>query len=332
MARIIDIICSQMFKIAYLKATYFRSALIPLFCILVIALQLIMGCVKKVQRVDPNFRSSLRNPPTYRRGDGPVVWIDEAHHNIVATKGRYEPFVEVLLRDGYVVKAFQSTFTAESLIDIGLLVIGNARHPRTVFNEDLPTPSAFTTDEIEAVYNWVSEGGALLLLSDHMPFAGAASDLGKKFGFEFNNGYVVDPNLWDPTVFNLDDGTLVDHMITRGLSETEIVKSVGTYIGQAFRAVDADPLMVLGPNYVSYTPEKAWDIKEESPYIEVTGWLQGAVKHVGEGRIAVFGDATMFSAQLSSEDMPIGMNSPESKENIQFLLNVLHWLTGKLDS
>jgi len=57
-----------------------------------------------------------------------------------------------------------------------------------------------------------------------------------------------------------------------------------------------------------------------------------AVDYRKEGRIAVFGDATMFSAQLSSEDMPIGMNSPESKENIQFLLNVLHWLTGKLDS
>ena len=130
----------------------------------------------KVQRVDTNFSPSLRNPPTYRRGDGPVIWIDEAHNNIVAIKGRYEPFIAVLLKDGYVVKAFRVPFSTNSLTEVEVLVIGNALHNRNVNNWSLPTPSAFTEVEIAAIHRWISEGGRLLLLADHMPFAGAAVD------------------------------------------------------------------------------------------------------------------------------------------------------------
>lgn len=306
--------------------------MIPLFCIIVIALQPITGCVKKVQRVDPNFHPSLRNPPTYRCGDGPVVWIDEAHNNIVATKGRYEPFVEALLRDGYVVKAFRTPFSDNSLTEVEVLVIGNALHSRNVDDWSLPTPSAFTDIEIATIHRWISEGGTLLLLADHMPYAGAAADLAAVFGMTFINGFVEDPNTWDPVEFHRAEGMLVDHAITRGGGSHEAINLIATFSGAAFTTEDAEPLMVLGPQYVSYQSTVAWQIDQNTPIVPVGGWLQGAVKQVGKGRIAVFADATMFSAQLSSEDTPIGMNSPKSKENIQFLLNIMHWLTGKLDS
>jgi hypothetical protein len=49
---------------------------------------------------------------------------------------------------------------------------------------------------------------------------------------------------------------------------------------------------------------------------------------VGKGRVAVFGEAAMFSAQLAGpQKMPIGMNSPDATQNYQLLLNVIHWLT-----
>ncbi|GAF95871.1 unnamed protein product, partial [marine sediment metagenome] len=195
----------------------------PLFYIILIALQLIMGCAKEVQRIDPNFRPSLRNPPTYRRGTGPIVWIDESHNNIVATRGRYEPFVEVLLRDGYVVKAFRTLFSDNSLAEVEVLVIGNALHSRNVDDWSLPTPSAFTDVEITAIHRWISEGGTLLLLADHMPIAGAASDLAMVFGITFINGFVEDPDTWDPIEFHRDDGTLMDHAITRGGGKHEAI-------------------------------------------------------------------------------------------------------------
>ncbi len=68
---------------------------------------------------------TLPNPPNYEAGTGPTVWIDEAHNNIVATTGRYEPFVDVLEADGYEVQAWQSEFTRDLLSDVQLLVIGN---------------------------------------------------------------------------------------------------------------------------------------------------------------------------------------------------------------
>ena len=47
----------------------------------------------------------------------------------------------------------------------------------------------------------------------------------------------------------------------------------------------------------------------------------------GSGRAAFFGEAAMFSAQLSDKQ-PMGMNAPMAEQNFQFVLNVMHWLSG----
>jgi hypothetical protein len=289
------------------------------------------------QRVDPSFRVALPNPPTYPLGGGPVVWIDEAHNNVAITAGRYGPFVEVLEADGFVVRYLRSAFTPNSLKDIELLVIAGALHDRNLENWFLleaghhptdpdPIVSAFDEREIEAVNEWVAEGGALLLLAEHMPIAGAAAQLAQAFGFTVLNGFVEDPETWDPAVFRRSDGTLADHPITGGWGEDESVEFVATFDGAAFRADGAEPLMTLGSQYVSYQPEITWQIDENTPTIPVAGWFQGAVKNYHDGRIAVFGDATMFSAQLKRNGIRMGMNSDEGTHNLQFLLNVMHWL------
>ncbi len=56
------------------------------------------------QRADPAFRAIIPTPPSHPSGEGPTVWIDEAHNNGVRTAGRYEPFVRVLEADGFVVR------------------------------------------------------------------------------------------------------------------------------------------------------------------------------------------------------------------------------------
>ena len=48
-----------------------------------------------------------------------------------------------------------------------------------------------------------------------------------------------------------------------------------------------------------------------------------------KGRVAVFGEAAMFTAQLNVwASTKMGMNGPIADQNPQFLLNVMHWLTG----
>lgn len=291
--------------------------LLPLF---------VSGCGSG-QRADPAFRPLVRDP-THAKGAGPVIWIDEAHNNVVATAGRYAPFVAALRADGYVVSPFRETFSASTLSDAKFLVIGNPLHARNIDDWSLPAPSAFTPSEVRAVHDWVTGGGSLLLLVDHMPFPGAAGDLAAAFGLRFLNGYVEDPATWEPIVFHRDDGTLRSHAVTNGASADHRVTAVATFDGSAFQAESGDPLLVLGGRYVSYHPDRSWEIDASTPYQPVAGWLQGALLKVGAGRVAVFADATMFSAQVGAPARPkLGMNTPEGAENLKLLRNVFRWLT-----
>ena len=80
-------------------------------------------------------------------------------------------------------------------------------------------------------------------------------------------------------------------------------------------------------------PVEAWEFKPTTPVIRADGMMQGAVLLFGKGRVAIFGEAAMFSAQEQIRDgerFQMGMNSPNAAQNPQFLLNVMHWLSGLL--
>ncbi len=75
----------------------------------------------------------------------------------------------------------------------------------------------------------------------------------------------------------------------------------------------------------------SWAFTETTPRVPAAGFLQGAVLRFGRGHVAVFGEAAMFTAQVSGpQRFPMGMNRPEADQNAQFLLNLMHWLTGLL--
>ena len=258
--------------------------------------------------------------PAFPSGKGPVVLIDEAHYNFHTATGRYLPFAELLRRDGYVANASAAKLTAESLNAGKVLVISNALNQKNQKDWAPPHPSAFTAEEIAAVRKWVEGGGSLLLIADHMPFAGAAGEMGRAFRIRFLSGYAVVPKTAGTLVFRKSDGTLEDHVITQGIEQ------VATFTGSSFQIDgEAQPLLVFGPHVVSMMG------RNDPKPVPVTGHLQGAVLPFGKGRMAVFGEAAMFSAQLAGPDrQPMGMNSPEARQNPQFLLNVMHWLTGLL--
>lgn len=276
--------------------------------LLLIALTMALG---PQQVADTGFRPPIEKP-AYPPNAGPVVLIDEAHSNFHTATGRYLPFAELLRRDGYIVKPSAARFTGELLRSARVMVVANAR---------VETAPAFTADEVEAVRDWVAGGGSLLLIADHPPFTAAGQQLAKAFGVRFRNAAAVNPKERSGRlVFRRSDGTLMDHSITRGLEE------VATFTGCSFELEAAgEPLLVFGPEVYAYAQQN-----DPNP-IPLKGHLQGAVLTFGKGRVAVFGEAAMFSAQLSGPDRhPMGMNAPIAKQNSNFLLNVLHWLTGLL--
>ncbi|HEX6913520.1 MAG TPA: DUF4350 domain-containing protein [Longimicrobium sp.] len=273
--------------------------------------------------------------PAFAAGAGPVVLVDEAHVNFHTADGRYYAFAQLLRRDGYVVRGLREPFTRASLGDARVLVIANALHPRNDSDWILPTPSAFTADEIAALEAWVREGGSLLLIADHMPFPGAADAVGAAFGVAMGNGFAYDSTEQQSRFrFSRANGLLADHPVTNGRGREERVDSVDSFTGQAFRLMrpDAQPLLTLGPGTVLLMPEVAWQFSPLTPRMRADGLLHGAVLRHGRGRVAIFGEAAMFSGQLAGpERRPMGMNDPTAPQNVQFLLNVMHWLTGVLD-
>src|SRR6185436_10088602 len=73
-----------------------------------------------------------------------------------------------------------------------ILVIANALNKRNDNYWVPPYPSAFTDEEITAVRDWVKEGGALLLIADHLPWAAAANKLASAFGVHYSGGHALD--------------------------------------------------------------------------------------------------------------------------------------------
>jgi hypothetical protein len=288
---------------------------------------------------DNSYNPPIENP-AYPQNSGPVVAIDEAHNNFHTMEGRYKPFATLLQRDGYVVRPSTSQFSAQSLQDVDILVIANPLSETNVAqvpNYSLPTPSAFTDAEIQAVRTWVENGGSLWLIADHFPWPGATDNLASAFGIHMLNGYAMRESSKDSNFyFRRSGGTeiLADNVISNGRTAAERINNqVMNFTGHAFQ-VDADrnalPLLNLGPGVVSIMATKSWQWDRNTPRIPVEGYYQGAAFRVGQGRVAVFGEAAMFSAQLK-DGTRMGMNSTGAEENYKFVLNVSHWLSGLLD-
>ena len=310
----------------------------------VLAITVAIGLVLTAERVGAQ-------EPAYVPGQEPMVLIDRGHHNFMI----YRPMnrvslVNFLESDGYRVRELDGQFDHESLNGVQIVIIAMALAPQNVARDPirpnpfvsnspdvawkLPTPSAFSEDEIAVLSEWVEAGGSLLLVFEHMPLLGAAQDLARVFGIEISNGFAVDgaslPSLEREVVeqagsvlFSRADETLVEHAVTSGRSQAERVDLIATYTGSAFRLPPgAEPLLTLKPSFVSLLPEVAWQFSEATPREQVGGWSQGGVLRVGQGRVAVFSDSWIVLEM-------VGYAEPANDP--QLLLNVLHWLSGLLD-
>lgn len=295
------------------------------------AIILAAACAVSAQQASDTSYAPPIARPAYEPGKGPVVAIDQAHFNFHTASGRYEPFAKLLRRDGYRVDSLCAAFSPESLKGVDVLVIANAVNAKNAEDWALPTPSAFTPEEIAAVRAWVEKGGSLFLIADHMPFAGAAADLARTFGVAYVNGYAragnhVQGRIGD--VFEPPAG-LRESAVTRGRDDAEKVTMAVTFTGSAFKPPkEATPVLVFADSSIALETKQAGQFPPETPKTPIDGWCQGAIMKIGKGRLAVFGEAAMFTAQLAGpQRFPVGMNSPEAPRNAQLLLNILHWLS-----
>lgn len=157
---------------------------------LAVAMALAAGVLlyRHMQVADSDYDVSVPSPAY--TGDGPRLCIDEAHNNFATARDRYGPFAGLARNDGFRVSANTSLFTPESLRACDILVIANA------LGASLPvllsaSNAAFGNAEADAAYQWVRDGGSLLLVADHEP-AGAAAE---KFRTTIRGGHEHRGNL-----------------------------------------------------------------------------------------------------------------------------------------
>lgn len=301
--------------------------LMKLFAIVAAFILFTCAVVFGQQSPDPEFDTSVARPAY--KDDGPRVMFDEAHHNFHTTEGRYKPFVDLLMNDGYRVIRNRQAFVKARLSGFKVLVIANALGAEEDDDEGADK-SAFTDEEIEAVGDWVKGGGALLLIADHAPFGGAAAALATRFGVDMSKGYTFDPEnsvAGTPTqlIFSRENKLLASHPIAEGRNENERIKLVRSFTGQSLKGPEGSVEILKLAD--TATDKPTYNAETSTP---AAGRAQAIALKYGKGRVVVHGEAAMLSAQISGADKrTMGMNVP-GNDNKQYALNLMHWLSGTL--
>jgi hypothetical protein len=279
--------------------------------------------------------------PTFERGTGPLLAIDQSHRN--TQRSDFRGLEDLSRDDGYRVRPITEAFTAASLSGVEVLVISNPG------GWDGPSAS-LTQDEILAALEWVRTGGSLLLVLDHMPGPRNAARLTEALGVRnWHDGYAMvelpdrarvgNIIFWRPgslpagepvvgptgpgggTGYQGVDAVLAAHAITDGRGPDERVRRVVTFLGSAFQPPPgAEPILTLPEMAMSLTPQETPGAKPVfsggTPRTQVGGWLQGAVLTIGRGRVALFGETGLFSGGSAAD-------------NRLFVLNLLRWLAKR---
>lgn len=295
-------------------------------CTLLVTLGILAGC-----RPAPSASPIRAAEPALQAGR-PVVLYDVGHNNGGGPPEILAAIIRGIEESGYVVRRLDGpVFDRATLQGARLLMIRGAQAQTTrIYPDDwvAPTPPAFTPAEVDEIENWVRTGGGLFVVVDHMPISGASEELLARFGVEVSNGFAVlgerlsgrepeDVTRAGDIVFRRRDGTLKVHPIICGTSPETRIDSVTAYTGSAFRLPrGGQSLAQLPPGAISLLPSLTWEFDESTETVDVSGWSQAGVIAVASGRVAILGDAGMLFT-----------NYPD---DLQFTLNILQWLSGRL--
>ncbi|GAB4511234.1 MAG: hypothetical protein Tsb004_15350 [Allomuricauda sp.] len=272
------------------------------------------------QRPDLEFEINIE-VPKYQGETTALVGVDTSHNNLHTIEGGFRPFARLMEADGYQLQSI-GRITEENLKPLNILIIANPIHPSNVGQWKRPIANAFDPKEIRILQQWVQNGGSLMVVADHMPYAGATNALASAFGFKYEDGFVMnEKETWPPEVYSKKQGNLLETIIT------EDIDSIAGFTGSGLRAPKGAIEIARFPNtHKLLIPEEAWQFENNTERLDATGLVMGAVMPFEKGKVAFFTEAAMFTAQIVQDRFKVGFNSPMAPQNQQFVLNVMHWL------
>jgi hypothetical protein len=270
-----------------------------------------------------------------------TITIDQAHFNFHTMSGGYAAFAELLRQNGYSVTANTELFTSKRFESANVLVIANpfpnqrdtltrqAQSAREPFRwSAVAARSAFSTEEIEVLRNWVFNGGALLLILDHAPHGETGGQLAAAFGIETRNVETTDSTNTDNTVksptllFTKSKGLIGKHEILKG------VDSVVTYLGESLSTPKNSTALLLLPKT---TLDRDWlPATREYRNRSAEGRVQAVAIEYGKGRVVVLGEAGMLTTTPGNNTNSNGTDgiARSDRGNRQLALNIMEWLSS----
>ena len=300
-----------------------------------IVLILLAACIARTEwpmSNDPAFEATVKKP-TYPDSQGPTILLDGGHHNFFIQWDFIKPFADLAEADGYQTVIDDETFTPGYLEKFDIVMIITALPFDFGTRTEVTTETTFTIAEIEALHDWVRAGGSLLVFSEHAPLDQAINPLLNRFGITSSVGTVVDEEPQDTTlglhriVFSRENGFLnEEHPIIKGRNMSEAIDSVVTFGGSSLTGEGYANLLQLSPTAKN---------QEHPTGVGPIGMgnSQALAGSAGEGKIVALADSNGFTAMnFKLEDgssLSAGMNT-ENHDWKQFVLNVLHWLSGEL--
>lgn len=281
---------------------------------------------------DSPFVASVAHPK-FKKGKGPKMLIDAAHHNFIVEMGLIKPLMDVVTSDGYRPTIDSSLFTKSYLDQYKVVVISPAMPFLFGSKPEVTNEITFTDAELNALHNWVLEGGALLMLSEHAPIDKSMTPLFNKFGIQISSGAIYDSLYYDISVdlpsnvtilkFTTQNGLLnQDHPITKGENSTEKINNIVTYTGSSLQGEGYANIFKLSPS----AKMKKWNRGLPANL----GNSQGLAGAIGKGKVAAFGDCNGFTAMYiktnTGQKFSAGMQV-QAYDWKQFVLNTFHWLS-----
>ncbi len=186
--------------------------------------------------------------------------------------------------------------------------------------------------ELVALKEWVSNGGSLIVLSEHAPIDKSMTPLLNTFGIQSSVGAIFDPVNCDTTIklplyetilkFTNSNGLLNrNHPITTGAKKKEVIQNIETYTGCA----------LTGPNYTTILKlGSTATIKKWNGILPTGGGdSQCLAGTFGRGKLMAMGDCNGFTAMYvnsGGKRFNAGMQVEEYDWK-QFVLNTIHWLS-----
>ncbi|MFM9825906.1 hypothetical protein [Flavobacterium sp.] len=281
---------------------------------------------------DTPFNANVVHPK-FKKGYGPKILIDAGHHNFVVELGLNKPLFDVASSDGYQIKIDSMQFTKEYLSNYNIVVIWPAMPFKFGSKNQVTDEITFTTDELNALHDWVSNGGSLLMFSEHAPIDKSVTPLFNKFGIQLSTGIVVDSLNSDTPIempswkysflkFTSKNGLLnTEHPITKGEKKNERISNILTIGGSGLTGDGYTNILKLSSSAMI----KKWNGTMPSG----TPNSQCLAGNVGKGKLAALGDCNGFTAMsLKSGGYKLSAGMQVSGYDWkQFVLNTLHWLS-----